>query len=284
MNYYATLFNENEAICVSVTPKGTAVYPLSKLKNLEDFSYVCINPLYPELDKHPTEDWHKENKPRRADHNVTAYRNILIEMDKMELNAQINHILSIELPFSTCVFSGGKSYHWIISLEEPLATRTEYNRLVSRIYTAVGNDIVDKTCKNPSRLSRIPGHLRKDTGKIQELLYARGRVKNEKIEQWLLSKGVKPIENSQWEDITYKPLRKKDIGSLSGATRNFLLMGAYLDTGWNFELFRASADLCRNGWELNEAREMFRNITGHLDQADEKTIKSAYNNERNKEK
>lgn len=273
LDFYTTLFDTNEGMCFSDTPKGTRVRTY-----IIPAAFVSINPLHPYEDKNPTEDYHSAKIGRRADHNVSAYRNILIEMDKTPLEEQVQHMRTIELPFSTQVFSGNKSYHFIISLETPLQTRKEYNRLVARVYKAVGDDKVDQACKNPSRFTRAPGYIRTDTTKAQELVAVNGRISNERLEQWLVSRGVEPIVDSEWEDITFTR-RAKDISSLAGSTRNFLSMGA--ESNWNVALFKASADLCRHGWSEDEAREMLLQITGTLDTTDEKTIHSAYMNERN---
>ncbi len=283
-DFFSCLFEEDEGICLSTNPQGTTVHTVAFYRYPEKYSFISINPLHMGKDLNPTEEYHKADKGRRADINVSSYRNLLIEMDKMELPAQLEHMRTIELPYSTCVFSGGKSYHWIISLKTPVSTRTEYNRLVSRVYSAVGRDLVDHACKNPSRFSRVPGHIRLDKNRIQDLIAVNGRVDNERLENWLLSRGIPKVDQAQeLEDITYmKPRAKRQISSLSGATKNFLQVGAYLDAGWNIQLFKAAADLCRNGWDIEEASEMLNKITGHLDIADVKTIRSAFNNELNK--
>lgn len=281
--YYKCLFNPNDSVCLSYTPRGTTVTPLLEVEDdLTAFTYISINAFFADKDTNPTEVWHCEKIPRRADHNVSTYRNILIEMDKFPLDKQLDYIKELGLPYSTCVYSGGKSYHFIISLSEPVLTRKEYNDLAIRVYKAIGMDYVDPTCKNPSRFSRAPGHIREETGKEQRLICVNGRVDKIILEGWLLSRGVGPIEESPWEDITRKSFKKKDFSSLSGATKNFFLVGKDLTTGWNIALFKAAADMCRNGWEEDEARAELLQITGTLDGTDEKTIRSAFNNERNK--
>lgn len=277
-DYMKCLFDEGELICASSSPKGIYVF-LQDYLQPED-AFICINPL-DNKDNNPTEDWHKEYLARRADHNVTKFRNILVEMDKVPLERQEQHMAEIGLPYSTCTFSGNKSFHWIISLQEPLRSRPEYNRLVSRVYKAVGQDLIDPTCRNPSRFTRVPGHLREDTKQIQKLFSVQGRVSNEVLESWLMFRGAAKTEERQneWEDITYKSTKEKDFSNLFPSTRNFLMSGT--EENWNHTLFKAAADLCRNGWDIEEAHEMLAKITGHLDGVDERTIKSAYSNEEN---
>lgn len=275
--FWTCLFEPNESTCLTVPPKGTTVLSLSFVQT--GFCYFSINPLNGLIDTSPTESWHDIHRPRRCDANVTAYRNILVEMDGLSLEDQIRHISEIGMPYSTRVYSGSKSYHFIISLITPLSSRREYDALVRRVYKAVGRDKVDVTCKNPSRLSRVPGHLREDTGRSQDLMEVRERVEREVLEAWLLRRDVPVREDTDWEDIRTGP--PKQFSSLNGFTQNFLMFGD--DTGkWNYKLFRASADLCRNGWSFEEAEIELQKITGILDANDLKTIKSAYRNEAQK--
>lgn len=261
--FLTLLFNEGEHTCFSDTPKGIDIFH-SWWATAKD-AFFSINPMNP--------------SKTRADSSVIKYRNILIEMDNMPLHQQEQYITELGLPYSTAVYSGSKSIHFIISLEQELPDEQSYRGLVKRIYRAVGEDKVDKSCKNPSRFSRLPGHIRLDTGQEQKLLAIKGRVPNEVLEQWLLRRGIGPEEI--WENLTPEPRSTfKDYSRLYGATKYFLMYGA--DKDWNMKLFKASADLCRCGYNENEAIEELRNVTGHLDFNDIKTIRSAYKNELSK--
>jgi hypothetical protein len=133
-----------------------------------DLSYekFCINPL----------------RGSRLDENVTAFRNILIESDVLSLGEQKEYIEGLELPYSTCCYSGGKSYHFIIALTESLPSATEYTRLVRRVLSGV--PLADQSKANPSRVSRFPFHLRA-SGQEQTLQEVRPRVPLRVLEQWL---------------------------------------------------------------------------------------------------
>src|SRR6056297_1352497 len=56
----------------------------------------------------------------RKDSNVTAFRNFMIESDTLSLAESIEHIKQSKIPVSCCVFSGNKSMHFYICLEEDL--------------------------------------------------------------------------------------------------------------------------------------------------------------------
>jgi len=138
-----------------------------------DLSYekFCINPL---RDSH-------------SDENVTAFRNILIESDVLSLGEQKEYIEGLELPYSTCCFSGGKSYHFIISLTESLSSADDYTKLVRRILQAV--PLADQSKANPCRVSRFPFHIRA-SGQEQTLQELHPRVTLRVLEQWLSDRGL----------------------------------------------------------------------------------------------
>lgn len=168
------LFEEDSATCYTQSPHGTdvAYYP-----NPEDL-FFSINELDEYTDKEPTQEYHSPKRPRRADCNVVCYRNFLIELDGMPLEDQVAYVRS-RVPVTSIVFSGSKSYHFIISLETPLATKAEYDDVARRLLALL--PAADRSCKNPSRLSRLPFRIRPETGKEQELIYLGERVKNEEL-------------------------------------------------------------------------------------------------------
>lgn len=263
-NFIRCLFEENEYTCYGFTPKDIDLY-LAKHYNL-GCTFVTINPM--------------DSSKTRADSSVVKYRNILIEMDKVPLEEQDQYIEEIGMPYSTAVFSGKKSIHYIISLETPVADEQLYRALVKRVYKAVGEEKVDLSCKNPSRFSRLPGHIRSDTGKEQELLSVKGRVPNVTLELWLEQRGV-PKEEI-WENMTPEPRSTfKNPSRLYSSTKYFLMNGAPHGE-WNPKIFKAAADLCRCGYTETEAYAELRKVTGKLDFSDMKTISSAFRNEMKK--
>lgn len=264
-DFIVTLFEAIEYTCFSDSPKGIKIteilHPQTQIN-----SFFSINPLEP--------------KKTRADSAVTKYRNILVEMDKIPLEKQDQHITEIGMPYSTAVFSGSKSIHYIISLEQELPDEQVYRSLVKRVYKAVGNDFVDHSCKNPSRFSRLPGHIRLDTGKEQKLLAIKQRVSLETLENWLVDRGVGPEE--VWDNLTPEPRSTfKNPGRLYAGTKQFLMYGAPKGE-WNPRLFKAAADMCRCGYNEEDIFNQLIKVTGTLDFSDRKTIESAIRNEMSK--
>jgi hypothetical protein len=272
--FLSLLFDPGEATCFSETPRGITISNnTSIMYNLEekkDFPpcFFSINPM--------------KLGETRCDAAVTKYRNILVEMDKMVLDLQDQYISEIDMPYSTAVFSGKKSIHYIISLEEPLQDEQVYRNLVRRVYRAVGDSYVDHSCKNPSRFSRFPGHLRADTGFEQNLLAIKNRVSLSTLEVWLEKRGA-PVEEI-WENLTRESRSEfKNPARFYGSTKNFLMFGAPVGE-WNLSLFKAAADMYRCGFDEDEIVDRMVQITGTLDVADRKTISSAIKNEAKNER
>lgn len=258
--YYDVLFDEFDATCWSKDPYGTRVVQTATWGLYPEHNFVCINALDPEKDRQPTRPQHSHLLPRRADANIVKYRSVLCEFDKGDINEQKKIIESSGLPYSTLVFSGGKSLHAIISLDTPLAGSEQYKRLVRRIYGKLPG--VDRSTGNPSRFTRAPGVRRGDVR--QELLHVGPRVSLQSLEAWL---GPEKEEENLISGVNVP-------GVLSDRTNYFLLMGSP-EGGWNNALFRAAADMTRAGYDYNRIILMCSGPTGYLDEKDLRTIASA---------
>ncbi len=94
--------------------------------------------------------------------NVTDFRYALVESDVMEIDKQNAVIRELELPVAVLVYSGGKSLHAIVRIEA--ANYDEYRKRVDYLYNICAKNglEIDRQNKNPSRLSRLPGIIRKD--------------------------------------------------------------------------------------------------------------------------
>lgn len=251
VKFFKTLFNDSEHTSIVSYVEDTTVRNNVGYWNTKQ--YFSINPL----------------KNSRKDSNVTAYRNILLEFDKGSIEEQLRVLKSSGIPYSTLVFSGNKSLHAIISLQEEITTRPAYDSLVAAIYKKLGGkDVVDIACKNPSRLSRLPFVERQDTGKIQTLLEVHGRVSNTDLYSWL-----GPYEQEKAEK--YAEIPKGRVRVLSGFANHFLAFGAPKGE-WNIALFKTACEMARCGYSLPEIEFECAGITGKLDKKDKATIKSAY--------
>lgn len=146
--FLATLFKPGEQTCFATHPYDVQIAS----KPAESSLWFSINPL----------------RANRSDANVVSYRNFLLELDSVPLNQQIELVRS-KIPVTSIVYSGSKSYHFIISLQEDLPDKAAYRRVIRGLMEAIPE--ADKSTKNPSRLSRLPFRLRPETNLLQELVY-----------------------------------------------------------------------------------------------------------------
>lgn len=167
--YLDILLQPGEFTCFTREATGTEVRSTPRHGDV----FVAVNALHPTKDLSPSQTWHKEDRPRRADANVVSYRNFLLELDNGSLEDQKNLVTS-RLPVSAITYSGGKSLHFLISLVQPLGTLEEYRNVATRLLNLVPE--ADSSCRNPSRLTRLPGARRPDTGLEQTLLYLNKRI------------------------------------------------------------------------------------------------------------
>lgn len=97
--------------------------------------------------------------------NVADYRYALVESDKIPVAQQNGIMHDLKLPIAALVFTGGKSLHAIVRIEA--GSYKEYRERVDFLYKICDKNglHVDRNCRNPSRLSRMPGVMR--SGKKQ---------------------------------------------------------------------------------------------------------------------
>lgn len=243
IKYYQTLFDPGDKICLGRTKYDTAIRPLRFVGKDEQF--VSINPL----------------KGTRADANVTKYRNILLEFDKISLDEQLKIIKSV--PYSTLTFSGGKSYHAIISLATPLPSEDEYRLVVKTLYNKLKEHGPDNANINPSRFTRAPEAIR-DTGAVQRLIAAPGRIDNEEFFQWL-----GPIER---EEPVVKAFKINKVIPIS--VYSFIKYG--VTENRNINLFINACKLFECGFDLNEVEQLLKDATDLSKKEITATIRSAY--------
>ncbi len=150
---------------------------------LQHCNSICLNPLT------GVRGLNKKGTPSfRADTCVSSFRYVLAELDcypkgwtdegkpipKPDQEAFWAAMIANDVPVRCVIDSGNKSLHawlrvdcrdyddWVLSVKCDL---------FPNLLVPLG---VDKACSNPSRLSRMPGHIRSETGKIQKLLFLGG--------------------------------------------------------------------------------------------------------------
>ncbi len=110
---------------------------------------------------------------------VARFRYALVEFDTMPLAEQCEFwmgvIKSDTLPLRSLTYSGGKSIHGLIELNAQDAVAWEHH--ISELLFMVSHSGAkpehrsDAACKDPNRLTRLPGAMRHDKGRRQSLLW-----------------------------------------------------------------------------------------------------------------
>lgn len=137
----------------------------------DKYPLIMLNPLTGQ----PAPTASGDKMTLRGDNCVKAFRFFLIEFDgpPMEKQGGILRGLCRQYGFrpAALIFSGSKSLHaWIIA--EGIETREAWREIIQgKLFPVLAALGVDSACKNPSRLSRLPGMFRRDSGNWQRLFW-----------------------------------------------------------------------------------------------------------------
>ena len=109
---------------------------------------------------------------RRGDSAVAAFRYAVAEFDTMSKAEQLAFWWGFRTaPIVALIDSGGKSVHAILKVDAPSREAWERDiegKLFPSVLCPLG---CDPACRNEARLSRLPGHYRREKNSFQRLLY-----------------------------------------------------------------------------------------------------------------
>lgn len=260
------MFNEGEAVNITNSRFDVSTQLIGSIAN-KPYSLVTINPLRP--------------NSTRLDCNITSYRNLLFEIDKdtdgnkVSREKQIEIFNSIELPTSAAIWSGSKSLHVLVCLEESQLTILEYKELHLDVQHAIKyasgypvdeNNMIQNGC-------RFPFGINEKTDNIQELVWLNERVKLADLKQWLSKypkRPPKPVITHTTYSGPFNPI------VLTERAKRFLRSDGQ-DFEWNKELFFVASDCCRKNATIEQTEALLETVTGYLDNTDYRTIQSAFN-------
>ena len=94
-----------------------------------------------------------------SDANVTAFRFALLESDKLPVDLALSLFCKLPLPIAAILSSGGRSLHAWVRVD--VGSVDEYRATVARLLLLLARFGIDPKNKNPSRLSRLPGIVRR---------------------------------------------------------------------------------------------------------------------------
>ena len=160
------------------------------------------------------------------DENVTDYRYVLVESDSLPIEQQNALMHDLELPIVTLTHTGGKSLHAIVRIDAK--SREEYRQRVAYLFDICEKNglRIDRSCKNPSRLTRLPGFQR---GEKRQYLIETNTGKAD-FEEWRnyieeITDDLPDAENVAdfWDDIP--PLRPALIEGVLRQGHKMLIAG-----------------------------------------------------------
>lgn len=169
--YLTALFRPGEEVVYSRRAFAQRSMSLeAALKIQPPLNFVAVNPI----------------KGHKQDSNVTAHRNFLIEFDKVPLERQMKLLVGHEVPYNTLTFSGGKSYHAVISLTESVTDvlYAEIFELIEAVFfdPRRNEQLIDTAVRAPSNYTRVAGAER--DGVIQELVDIQRAVSLDELMSW----------------------------------------------------------------------------------------------------
>ncbi len=143
--------------------------------------------------------------------NVTDCRHVLVESDGMPLEKQLALIRELRLPCAAIVHSGGKSIHAVVRVDAG-PDRKLYRERVDYLFRVLAQNgfDVDRQCRNPARLSRLPGITR---GEARQYLIA----VNDGLPTWDAWETRSKEERYSYTELTVQDLETADPAKESDA-------------------------------------------------------------------
>lgn len=125
----------------------------------------------------------------RCSETVATWKYLLVEFDAMPMLDQIHFwggvIASRTMNVRSITFSSGKSLHGIVELQTD-HTQDQWRIRVEKIISNICNSNAieeyraDRACRNPDRLTRLPGAFRMDKGERQPLFWLANSTTSQK--------------------------------------------------------------------------------------------------------
>ena len=166
--------------------------------NFENGAFIAINSA-------------AEQGINKTSENVPVLRNFLIEFDKLPLEEQMPFMESTQIPWSTCVYSAGKSYHFVISLKEPISGLLQYKDVFYRLHYLC-KEKNDRACSDPGRFTRFPNSIR--NGRVQQIIELRDRIDNKDLFEIIYSPAFEEeYKKTKWYQIFQKSAVSSDAAT-----------------------------------------------------------------------
>lgn len=179
---------------------------------------------------------------RDGENTYGEYNNFILEFDDISLEEQKELVKKLKMPYTSAVFSGGKSIHFIISLEEGL----EYEEYLKYFNFIQELTLCDGANKDKTRYSRLPFAYR--DGVEQELIDLKDKIPNQVFYDWINSREIKKIRLLNSYEKRRK--QKKRATRTSDGTRDGVIelmewyVHDYLGVNSNDDTFQVQCPVC----------------------------------------
>jgi hypothetical protein len=130
------------------------------------------------------------------DENIETYSSFIFEIDNEDIESQKRRAKKLfnDKIVNRVVYSGGKSIHCRITLENPPDNKDEYKYIWKKLNETYFDNKADTACSNPARLTRMPNAIRKNGIKQKRLFLSNERLNfdwkegyetDKMVEEWL---------------------------------------------------------------------------------------------------
>lgn len=153
--------------------------------------------------------------PYRSDDNCLFHTRFLFESDSLSLEQQMEFAKEHRDNIMRVTFSGKKSIHIVVEFpsKDEKFCRENYKQIWQYFNTKWFGGNCDRACANPSRLTRRPNVVRKDTGKLQQLIYNDCNQVDEEVFADCYKTVIETIrEQQEWNEFArrYRALMPKN--------------------------------------------------------------------------
>jgi hypothetical protein len=152
--------------------------------------------------------------------NCVSNNNYLFEFDGIPKQEQEQLIKTVREFINRVVFSGSKSYHCILTINDDL-NGDSYKWMWNFLNENLFEGLADKACSNPARRTRKPGIIRKDTGLEQTFIFQRDirlDIDYKKYyDEWLRKREINTMaarlakKNRQYDQVELQTLAERNI-------------------------------------------------------------------------
>jgi hypothetical protein len=114
---------------------------------------------------------------------LTSFNNFVFEFDDLTGEEQLKLIEKYKKLIYRVIFSGNKSYHVWLRVNNAPQSIKEYEQLAKYLNNLLFEGKACQSCINPAQLMRAPNEVNKETGKLQEIIINKRNIIEVNLEE-----------------------------------------------------------------------------------------------------